>query len=553
MSARSGPERKGTTMATTGSAYLGVGTRTGTPQSEQADPRQVKNAAGGFAFALDDQARLGRFLVLGSDAPTYYATAQELTKDNAQIVVRMAVENGEMLVNTIVAISQAGRAPKNDAALFALAVAASFGNDDTRRLALAALPKVARIGTHLFQFAGYVETFRGWGRGLRKAVADWYLDRDVDSLAYQVLKYRQRAGWSHRDLLRLAHPVTAEAARKTLFDFVCRREVAEDAMAAVPMLEGFTKAQQVGADIPALIREYKLAWEMLPDEAMNKRATWDALLDVGVPQTALMRQLPRLTNLEMLSGKGSRVDEVTAQLTDVEKLRRGRVHPVNVLIAHRTYESGHGVKGSTTWKPVRKVVDALDAAFYKAYGAVEPVGKRLLLALDVSGSMTTEISGLPISCREATAALALVTANVEKDYTIVGFTSQGGRGYWGGESALTELAISPRQRLADAVRAVEGLPFGGTDCSLPFTEARKRGWEVDGVVTMTDNETWAGRTHPHQALTEYRKASGIMTRSVVVGMTANGVSVADPSDAGSMDCVGFDSALPNLISDFLRA
>lgn len=539
-------------MARTSSAYLGVGTRMSTPQTEQADPRQVVNSAGGFVFPLDDQARLAQFLVLGTDAPTYYATARELTKDNAQIVVRMAVENGETLVNTIVAISQGGRAPKNDAALFALAIAASFGNDDTRRLALAALPKVARIGTHLFQFAGYVETFRGWGRGLRKAVAGWYLDRDVDSLAYQALKYRQREGWSHRDLLRLAHPVTAEAARKTLFDFICRREVSQDAMAAVPMLEGFVKAQEVGADIPALIREYKLAWEMLPDEAMNQRGTWDALLDVGIPQTALMRQLPRLTNLEMLSGKGSRADEVTAQLTDVDKLRRGRVHPVNVLVAHKTYEGGHSLRGSSTWKPVRKVVDALDAAFYKAYGAVEPVGKRLLLALDVSGSMTTEISGLPISCREATAALALVTANVEKDYTIVGFTSNG-RGWGRDNSELRELAISPRQRLADAVSAVSSLPFGGTDCALPFTVAKQKGWEVDGVVTMTDNETWAGSMHPHQALTEYRKASGIMTRSVVVGMTANGVSIADPNDAGSMDCVGFDSALPNLISDFLRA
>jgi len=540
-------------MARARSAYLGVGSRTvSIPQSAQEDPRQVPNAAGGFGFKLDDAARLGRFLVLGSDAPTYYASARELTKDNAQVVVRMAVEDGTTLVNTIVGISQSGRAPKNDAALFALAIAASFGNDETRKLALSSLPKVARIGTHLFQFAGYVETFRGWGRGLRKAVADWYLDRDVDSMAYQVLKYRQRGGWSHRDLLRLAHPDTAEEARRTLFDFVCRREVSAEAMAAVPMLEGFAKAQEEGADIPALIREYKLAWEMLPDEAMNKRATWDALLDVGVPQTALMRQLPRLTNLEMLSGKGSRVDEVTAQLTDPEKLRRGRVHPVNVLIAQRTYASGHGVKGSTTWSPVRKVADALDAAFYAAYGAVEPTGKRLLLALDVSGSMMSPISGLPITCREATAALALVTANVEKDYTIVGFTSESGGG-WSRQAALTELSISPRQRLEDAISVVSNLPFGGTDCSLPFTTAKRKGWEIDGVVTYTDNETWAGERHTHVALNEYRRASGIMTRSVVVGMTANEVSVADPSDPASMDCVGFDSALPNLVSDFLRA
>ena len=43
---------------------------------------------------------------------------------------------------------------------------------------------------------------------------------------------------------------------------------------------------------------------------------------------------------------------------------------------------------AATWSPVRAVVDALDGAFYSAFGNVEPAGTRLLLALDVSGSMT---------------------------------------------------------------------------------------------------------------------------------------------------------------------
>ena len=44
-----------------------------TPQSERADTRQRRNAAGGYAFTLDDAARLRRFLVLGVDGGTYYA------------------------------------------------------------------------------------------------------------------------------------------------------------------------------------------------------------------------------------------------------------------------------------------------------------------------------------------------------------------------------------------------------------------------------------------------------------------------------------------------
>ena len=109
-------------------------------------------------------------------------------------------------VAEIVRVSTEGRAPKNDPALYALALAAGVGDTATRQAALAALPQVARTGTHLFQFAGFVEGFRGWGRSLRRAVGRWYTDKPVDALAYQAVKFRQRDGMTHRDLLRLAHP-----------------------------------------------------------------------------------------------------------------------------------------------------------------------------------------------------------------------------------------------------------------------------------------------------------------------------------------------------------
>jgi 60 kDa SS-A/Ro ribonucleoprotein len=38
----------------------------------------------------------------------------------------------------------------------------------------------------------------------------------------------------------------------------------------------------------------------------------------------------------------------------------------------------------------------------------------------------------------------------------------------------------------------------------------------------------------------------------VVGMVANEFSIADPEDAGQLDVVGFDTATPQLISEFAR-
>ena len=76
--------------------------------------------------------------------------------------------------------------------------------------------------------------------------------------------------------------------------------------------------------------------------------------------------------------------------------------------------------------------------------------------------------------------------------------------------------------------------------------------EVDTFVIYTDNETWSGKVHPHQALRRYRECSGIDARLIVVGMTSTGFSIADPDDPGMLDVVGFDAAVPSLITEFAR-
>ena len=118
------------------------------PQSEPI-PRTVPNSAGGHAFPVSDWTRLDRFLVLGSEGGSYYAGPVALTRDNARAVLRCLAEDGPRVVAAIVAVSEAGRAPKQDPAIFALALAASAEGEHalaTRRAALAALPRVLPHG-----------------------------------------------------------------------------------------------------------------------------------------------------------------------------------------------------------------------------------------------------------------------------------------------------------------------------------------------------------------------------------------------------------------------
>jgi 60 kDa SS-A/Ro ribonucleoprotein len=530
---------------------------------------QVANSAGGHAWAVDVWTRLRRFLVLGSEGGSYYASEWTLTHENAKAVEDAVRTDGLRAVAEIVTVSREGRAPKNDPALYALALAAGVGDDETRKAALTALPQVARTGTHLFRFAAFVDGFRGWGRSLRRAVARWYADQPAEALAYQAVKYRQRAGVSHRDLLRLSHPagrvgagnptvdVTEDHAR--LFEWIVR---GGDTAGLPGIVEGFARAQSAttAAQAAALVREYRLPREALQPEHLTSPEVWSALLE-EMPMTALVRNLATMTRVGVVAPGSDGTARVVAQLGDADRIRRARFHPIAVLAALRTYAAGQGARGRGTWAPVREVVDALDDAFYTSFGNVEPAGTRLLLALDVSGSMMSGwVAGVPgLTPRDASAALALVTAATEKQYEIVGFFAgrggyrKRGRQVWSGYTdGLTPLAISPRQRLNDAVKEVSDLPFGGTDTALPMVYALAKEREVDTFVIYTDSETWAGDIHPTQALRDYRQASGIDARLVVVGLVSNGFSIADPADPGMLDVVGFDTATPQLISDFAR-
>ena len=161
--------------------------------------------------------RIVTFNFCGPKNMGYYIAERDLVKLNHDTIVRCIKADGIRAVNRIVEISDSGRAPKNDPAIFALALVAAHGNTEAKALAFQNLGKVCRIGTHLFHFAEYVNALRGWGRGLRNAVGRWYVSREADDLAHQAVKYQQRDGWSHGDLLRLAHPKAPSREHEAVF------------------------------------------------------------------------------------------------------------------------------------------------------------------------------------------------------------------------------------------------------------------------------------------------------------------------------------------------
>jgi 60 kDa SS-A/Ro ribonucleoprotein len=549
-----------------------------TPQSEPIPgTTQIPNSAGGHAWDADVWQKLDRFLVLGTEGGSYYAGERELTQKNAGNLETALKLDGLRTVARIAEISDAGRAPKNDPAIFALAMALKKGDEKTRKAARAAVPKVCRIGTHIFQLAEAVKHLGGWGRSTKGAFADWYLSQPFDALSMNVVKYQQRGGWSHRDLLRKSHAKPKTPEQNRLFRYAAGKpneepvggivgafEAAKNIGAGVATMPGAAPTAPMVAAMARLISAEGLPRECVPTEFLNAPEVWDALLHAGkygMPMTAMVRNLGKMSAIGLLKPLSDATKYVCDKLRNRDALKAARVHPVQLLLAQATYLQGHGDKGKLSWTVSEEIGAALADAFSLAFDFVEPTGKRHLLGLDVSASMDgSTVAGTPLTCRAASAAMAMVTARTEQRCHAVGFTSAGSRvyggygGMWGGGG--TELTPIPqlnaKAELLSLINHVRAMPMGGTDCALPMIYAAKNNLEVDAFVILTDNETWAGSVHPSQALKAYRQKMGIDAKLVVVGMVANDFTIADPKDAGMLDVVGFDTAVPTVMSNFIR-
>lgn len=528
-----------------------------TPQSQPLSANQVRNEAGGFVWRVDDLERLRRFLVLGSEGGTYYATQQTVGQENAQALLRLIGEGrGPEAVKIIVEYSTEGRTAKQDPIILCLAICARSKHLETKRAAYAAITQVLRIPTHLFTFIDTCETLSqpttGWGRAHRKAIQKWYTGKKPRNLAVAVTKYKQRNGWSHRDVLRLCHVKPQDPAIQFVLKYVIKgfeavkeaaacAGVGQDLTAACTFLRGVEEAKTMNEEeLVGAIRELGLAREHIPTNHLNSSKIWAALLE-KMPMTAMIRNLGKMTNVGVLAPLSNGENKVCEMLRNEERLKDARVHPFSILLALKQYQAGQGDKGKLTWTPNQAIVTALDDAFYLAFKAVTPTNKRFLLAIDVSGSMSWgNCIGTSLTPRVASAAMAMLTARTEPQYHFVGFSN-----------TLVPLNINSTQRLDTVIRTIEQVPMGGTDCAQPMLYAIQKNLLVDVFIVYTDCETWAGPVHPSEALKRYRQESGIDAKLIVCAMTSNGFTLADPEDKGMLDMAGFDAAAPDVIKQFV--
>ncbi len=528
--------------------FLGNKQVQNTPQSQPIPGRKaemIQGKSGGYMFKSGIWRQLRRCLLIGTSTGSYYATKWELTNDFVDVLEQAIKEDPDRVAQEI-AYASDGRSINNSAPIWALVIL-SMGESPAAKQAFQTIfPQVVRTASHFYEWMSYTKSVRGFGKIVREAGKSWLSQGDTKALAYQLLKYQQRHGFSNRDALRLFHAKPQTEDRDLLFQWVLNGWATlppESPTTALNQIWWYEWLKRNPDRTHEAISKGRLTHEMAAPVGKMDVAAWQLLFE-DMPIGALLRNLGSLTEIGVISYAQNHkttkknLNRIENILNSKEHLKKGRIHPIDVLKALKTYQSGGSLgKSSKTWTPVPRIVDILETALEMSFETIAPTGKVFMHAVDVSGSMSCyTVSSINLTCCEIATTMALASAKAEQNYMIRGFSTD-----------FIDLKINRSDSFSSAMQKASNLNFGGTDASIAFDWMIKNNFYADVICLWTDCESWAGRKHPTQALAEYRQKVNPDARAIYISLAPNNISLVDPKDPNSWDIAGFDPSTPRLI------
>lgn len=496
-----------------------------------------------------------QFLLTGSEGGVYRAGPLRLEPESTPALISFFQAEGPSAVDALV------RTPhvRAEAALFALAIAASprFAPEETNAQALAALPIVARKAQHLALFAGYVSKTRGWGRGLRSAVANWYAAHPVGSLASQILRRPSSNRKLHRALLRLAHPKATSLAQNAVYQWITDGRLGhlatpEIRAAELRMVEGYLRMREASTarEAAGFIEVFRLGPAQVPVRWRGSAEVWEALFD-HLHYRELLRYLPAMTASGMLSRNSGNAALAVARIADRKRILAARAHPVELAAAMARY------RGAARIAAVESVFDALDEALTisassqpSAVSAVDESdvpGGRILVGIDGTASMqgaaVCGLAGLPASLAAAAIAMGIALGHGDarrssrQPVSVVPFHREAG----------DPIDIEPGMRIAGVLNQIRSKP-SRSDAAVVIECALRKRERVSTFVIVTDRTSDAARING--ALRRYRETMGIEARLALFQLASRDVP-GWQADCGTIAFAGLDLQASSALNGFL--
>lgn len=413
------------------------------------------NEAGGLAYSLSSEQALAQFAATGCLNSTYYATEQ----DQLQTVLELAAACDARFVAQTAVFAREQGCMKDLPALLCAILAVRDGT-----LLTAVFPRVLDSGKMLRNFVQIVRSGQVGRKSLgtlpRRLVRQWFEVRTEQQLFDASIGTQP----SLADVVRMVHPKPGTPARDNFFRYLLGKPFAIELLP--PEVAQFELWKRGEAALPDLNFQF-LSGQRL-DEAqwrtIAQRASW----------TTLRMNLNTFLRHGVF-GCAETTALVAERLADPDRIVRSKTFPYQIMTTLL----------NTADSLPSAIRTALEAALEIATANVPALPGRTVVAVDVSGSMASAVTGhrkgstSKVTCLDVAALFAAAILRQNQGAAVIPFHDH-----------VCAVELDPRATILQTSKQLRELPSGGTNCSAVLAQLNQRGERADTVIYLSDNQSW---------------------------------------------------------------
>ncbi|MDQ3132888.1 MAG: TROVE domain-containing protein [Acidobacteriota bacterium] len=416
------------------------------------------NKAGGTAYKLSPKAALAQFAATGCFSQTFYADAGEQLEKVLELTKNL---DAEFVAKVAIYAREKGFMKDMPALLVAVL------STKDKLIFEKTFPRVIDNGKMLRNFVQIMRSGAVGRKSLgslpKRLVREWFETRKAETV------FKQSIGQSpsFADVLKMVHPKPKDPEREALYGYFIGREIDADKLPEI--VKSFERFKNGDAlEVPAVPFQMLTALPISTKEwtEIARNAAW---------------QMTRM-NLNTFQRHGvfrdaEMVEIIANRLRDREAIRKARVFPYQLLTAYTAASNNPAIP--------REITEALQDAMEIAIENVPEINGKVYVFPDVSGSMSSAVTGFRKSATSAVRCIdvaALVAASIlRKNPTaeVIPF-----------EEKIVKVALNPRDSVMTNAQKLAAVGGGGTNCSAPLVSLNAKRAKGDLIIYVSDNESW---------------------------------------------------------------
>lgn len=435
----------------------------GSKKTVSVSEADVVNAAGGSAYAFGDTHALAQYAVTGCLNGTYYADAET----QLDRVLTLASKVSPEMVGKIAVYAREHGFMKDMPALLLATLAVERPGNKNLVVFKQVFPRVIDSVKMLRNFVQVIRSGKvgrkSFGSAVKKQIQSFIVKMDPNDL------FRQSIGNdpSLADIIKMVHPKPRNKTQEALFGYLLDKEFKVSLLPSDA--KDFEKFKKDPSGAPPEIN-----FQFLSNIKMSP-TQWADLAKAMSWQTLRM-------NLNTLARNGAfdikGLDSFVAErLRDPEAIQKAKVFPFQLLAAYKNAYS--------TAIP-NKVFNALQDAVEIAVKNVPELPGKTVIAVDVSGSMHSPVTGTrpgstsKVMCLDAASLMGAAILRKNDEATILPFS----------DDVHRDLRLNGRDSVMTNAQKLSSEPSGGTDCASVLRYLNETKSKADAIIYLSDNQSW---------------------------------------------------------------